>query len=57
MSESMEKYTIDPRMTFEVEPLKEGKRCRSGYVRVRKMVLNQPVPEMQIVDGVFHETI
>ena len=53
----MEKYTIDPKMTFEVEPLKEGKRCRSGYVRVRKMVLNQPVPEMQIVDGVFHETV
>lgn len=57
MSVYMDKYTIDPKMTFEVDSFMEVKRCRSGYVKVRKIVLDRPVPEMRIVDGVLHETV
>lgn len=57
MSVYMDKYTIDPKMTFEVNSFMEGKRCRSGYVKVRKIVLDRQVPEMCIVDGVLQETV
>lgn len=57
MSVYMDKYPIDPKMTFEVNSFMEGKRCRSGYVKVRKIVLDRQVPEMCIVDGVLQETV
>jgi len=52
----MKQFTVNPDKTYaysKVEPKNAANRQHSGYARVTNKHYNQPVPQMEWVEGTF----